>query len=153
MSLFSGTHLKVGDAAPDFALSDQTGKFISLSSLKGKRVVLYFYPKADTPGCTAEGCSFRDAAPRYPKDVVVIGVSKDSVGSQKSFADKYKLSFPLLADEDGEIIKRYGVDLMFGYAKRKTFLIDTKGKIAKSYDSVDPKTHSEDVLKDLEEVS
>ncbi len=153
MGLFSSTSLKAGDPAPDFTLKDQEGHEVALSKLKGKRLVLYFYPKADTPGCTAEACSFRDRAPEYPKDVVVLGVSKDTVGSQKSFSDKLELPFPLLADADGNVIKAYGVDLMMGYAKRKTFLIDSKGKIAKVYESVSPKTHSADVLEDLQSVS
>src|SRR5512141_2224461 len=94
---------KEGEPAPDFTLKDQEGKALTLSSLKGKRVVLYFYPKADTPGCTAESCAFRDEAPKLPKDVVVLGVSKDGVASQKKFAKKYGLTFPLLADKDGEV--------------------------------------------------
>src|SRR5450759_2491564 len=96
MGLFSGTHLKPGDSAPEFTLSDQHGESVSLAGLSGKRVVLYFYPKADTPGCTKEACSFRDA-PRFPADVVVLGVSKDTVASQKKFADKFRLGFPLLS--------------------------------------------------------
>lgn len=153
MGLFSSTTLKPGDAAPAFTLADQAGTKVSLAKLKGKRVVLYFYPKADTPGCTKEACSFRDRGPKYPADVVVLGVSKDSVGSQKAFSEKFSLTFPLLADADGEVIKAYGVDLAFGIAKRKTFLIDSKGKIAKVYESVDPNTHADDVLEDLAQVS
>ena len=152
MGLFSESSLAPGDAAPDFNLRDQSGRVVSLSSLRGKRIVLYFYPKADTPGCTTEACSFRDSAPSYPEDVVVLGVSKDSVESQDRFAKKLGLSFPLLADADGEVIRRYGVDVLFGYAKRRTFLVDSKGKIAKVFASVDPRTHAADVLEALKQV-
>lgn len=153
MALFSGTKLKVGDPAPDFTLPDQDGQSVTLSLLRGKRVVLFFYPKADTPGCTAEACSFRDRAPAYPKDVVVLGVSKDSVGSQKGFAGKFSLSFPLLADAEGEVIRLYGVDFLLGYAKRKTFLVDRNGKVARVFETVNPQTHAEDVLEALGKVS
>lgn len=153
MPVFSATHLKVGDPAPDFTLDDQSGKPVKLSSLKGKRVVLYFYPKADTPSCTAEACSFRDQGAKLPADVVVLGVSKDSVEAERKFAEKYKLTFPLLGDRDGEVIKSYGVDTLFGIAKRKTFLIDSKGKIAKIIDKVDSRNHAEEVNEALRDVS
>ena len=154
MGLFSSTHLKAGDDAPGFTLSDQHGKQVSLAALRGKRVVLYFYPKADTPGCTVEACKFRDDKDRFPKDVVVLGVSKDTVGSQKKFSDGQRLNFQLLADADGSVIKAYGVDMpLVGYAKRKTFLIDSKGTIARVYDSVSPNGHSAEVAEALAEVS
>ena len=105
MGLFSSISLQPGDAAPDFTLKDQAGRPVSLASLRGKRVVLYFYPKADTPGCTKEACSFRDA-PRYPADVAVLGVSRDTVESQKKFSEKNRLTFPLLADSDGKVIAK-----------------------------------------------
>jgi peroxiredoxin Q/BCP len=152
MGLFSGTDLKPGDPAPDFSLSDQNGRSVALSSLRGKRVVLYFYPKADTPGCTKEACSFRDA-PKFPPDVVVLGVSKDAVRTQKAFAEKYNLTFPLLADADGAVIKAYGVDGLLGYAKRKTFLLDSKGRVAKVLNDVNASVHAAEVAKDLESVS
>jgi peroxiredoxin Q/BCP len=152
MGLFSGTTLKPGDAAPDFTLKDQYGKNVALSALHGKRVVLYFYPKADTPGCTKEACSFRDA-PKFPPDVVVLGVSKDTVESQKKFADKYRLAFRLLADADGTVIKAYGVDGLLGFAKRKTFLLDSKGRIAKVLNDVNASMHAAEVARDLEAVS
>jgi peroxiredoxin Q/BCP len=151
MGLFSGTHLKAGDSAPEFTLSDQHGESVTLAGLRGKRVVLYFYPKADTPGCTKEACSFRNA-PKFPADVIVLGVSKDAVQSQRKFADKLHLGFPLLADADGAVIKAYGVDGLFGYAKRKTFLIDSKGKIAKILDDVNASVHAAEVAEALKGV-
>ena len=99
-----------------------------------------------------EAQAFRDEGPKLPKDVVVLGVSKDSVGAQKAFAEKNALTFRLLADEKGEVIERYGVGLAFGIAKRKSFLIDSKGKIAKVYETVVPSKHAAEVLKDLETV-
>ncbi len=153
MGLFSETKLKPGDAAPDFTLKDQDGNEVTLSRLKGKRVVLYFYPKADTPGCTAEACSFRDAGPKMPDDVVVLGVSKDTVASQGAFAKKYRLAFPLLADADGAVIERYGVALLFGYAKRRTFLVDSKGRIAKVFESVNAAGHAAEVAEALSAVT
>ena len=152
MGLFSGTHLKAGASAPEFTLSDQQGNSVSLAGLRGKRVVLYFYPKADTPGCTKEACSFRDA-PKLAADVVVLGVSKDAVQSQRKFADKLHLGFPLLADADGAVIKAYGVDGLLGFAKRKTFLIDSKGRIAKILDDVNASVHAAEVAEALEGVT
>jgi peroxiredoxin Q/BCP len=99
-----------------------------------------------------EAQAFRDEGPKLPKDVVVLGVSKDSVGAQKKFAEKNKLTFRLLADEDSDVITLYGVDLAFGIAKRKSFLIDSKGKIAKVYETVAPARHAAEVVKDLESV-
>jgi peroxiredoxin Q/BCP len=99
-----------------------------------------------------EASAFRDEGPKFPKDVAVIGISKDTVQAQEKFAKKNGLTFPLLADADGEVIKRYGVDLAFGIAKRQSFLVDSKGKIAKVYDTVVPSKHAAEVLKDLEEV-
>jgi peroxiredoxin Q/BCP len=142
---------KEGDLAPDFTLLDQNGKKTALSALKGKRVVLYFYPRADTPGCTAESCAFRDEAPSLPKDVVVVGVSKDTVEAQKEFAKKYGLTFPLLADAKGEVIEKWGVGGLFGVAKRVTFLIGADGKVAKVWPIVNPLTHAASVAKALAE--
>jgi peroxiredoxin Q/BCP len=152
MGLFSGTSLSPGDAAPVFTLKDQDGGTVSLAALKGKRVVLYFYPKADTPGCTKEACSFRDA-PKFPDDVVVLGVSKDTIDAQRKFAEKYRLRFRLLADEDGAVIKAYGVDGLLGFAKRKTFLVDSKGKIASVLNDVNAAEHAAEVAQALEAVS
>lgn len=145
MPLFSGTHLAIGAEAPDFTLPDQDGKPVTLSKLRGKKIVLYFYPKADTPGCTTEACSFRDQMPDFPKDAIVLGVSKDSVSSQRSFATKFRVNFPLLADEHGDVIRKYGVDFLFGFAKRKTFLIDSAGKVARVFESVTPARHAREV--------
>jgi thioredoxin-dependent peroxiredoxin len=100
-----------------------------------------------------EAQAFRDEGPKLPKDVVVLGVSKDSVDAQKKFAEKNHLTFRLLADEEGDVIRRYGVDLAFGFAKRKSFLIDSKGRIAKIYESVAPARHAAEVAKDLGGVS
>jgi len=99
-----------------------------------------------------EARAFRDEGPKYPKDVAVVGISKDTVEAQEKFAKKNGLSFPLLADENGEVIRRYGVDLAFGVAKRKSFLVDSKGTIAKVYETVVPSKHAAEVLKDLETV-
>jgi peroxiredoxin Q/BCP len=151
MGLFSSPSLRPGDPAPDFTLKDQAGLAVTLSGLLGKRIVLYFYPKADTPGCTKEACSFRDA-PRFPADVEVLGVSKDTVPAQKKFAEKNRLAFPLLADADGAVIAAYGVDGLFGFAKRKTFLIDSKGKVAKVIEDVHSAEHAAEVAEALKDV-
>jgi peroxiredoxin Q/BCP len=100
-----------------------------------------------------EAKAFRDEGPGFPKDVVVLGVSKDAVRAQKAFAEKLGLTFRLLADEDGEVVRRYGVDFAFGIARRKSFLIDSKGRIAKVYETVVPARHAAEVAKDLEAVS
>ena len=149
--------LKKGDKAPAFAVKDSKGRKISLSSLKGKKVVLYFYPKDSTPGCTVEACGFRDNIAEYrKKGVVVLGVSGGSEKSHNAFIAKQKLDFPLLMDKDFRIAKAYGV-----YGKKKflgkeymgisrtTFLIDEKGKVSKVYDDIDVKTHSDEILKQL----
>lgn len=149
--------LKVGDAAPGFTLPDQEGKPHSLSSYKGKWVLLYFYPRDDTPGCTTEACTLRDHFPKFRKlKAQMFGVSADSVASHKKFAQKFKLPFSLLANESKRMIQAYGV---WGEKKfmgktylgihRSSFLIDPKGKIAKIYEKVKPDLHAEEVLKDL----
>ena len=143
--------LKVGDKAPNFSLQDQNTITHALSDYEGQWVVLYFYPKDDTPGCTTQACDFRDAVKRIiASKSVVFGLSLDSVASHKLFAEKYNLPFSLLADETGEVSKLYdSLRKLLGYAKRNTFIVDPKGNIAKIYLSVDPKTHSEMVLSDL----
>jgi len=149
--------LEVGMAAPDFTLPDQNEQQISLSSLKGKWVVLYFYPKDLTPGCTTEACNFQEALPDFSKiDAVILGVSKDSVKQHKKFADKYNLNFSLISDEDGTVCEDYGTWVkksMYGKEymgiNRSTYLIDPEGKIAKVYPKVKPKEHHEEVLADL----
>ena len=143
--------LKVGDKAPNFSLQDQNNITHTLSDYEGQWVVLYFYPKDDTPGCTTQACDFRDAVKRIiASKSVVFGLSLDSVASHKLFAEKYNLPFSLLADEKGEVSELYdSLRKFLGYAKRNTFMVDPKGNIAKIYLSVDPKTHSEMVLSDL----
>jgi peroxiredoxin Q/BCP len=146
----------VGTAAPDFTLPDQEGRPVTLAGLRGKWVALYFYPKADTPGCTTEACEFRDNVFAFEEmGATIVGVSIDKVGDQKKFAAKYSLPFPLLADSDGKVAALYGVLQNLGVikiAKRQSFLIDPEGRIAKHYTSVDPKTHSQQVLADLRQL-
>ena len=144
--------LKVGDKAPNFSLQDQNNITHTLSDYEGQWVVLYFYPKDDTPGCTTQACDFRDAVKRIiASKSVVFGLSLDSVASHKLFAEKYNLPFSLLADEKGEVSKLYdSLRKLLGYAKRNTFIVDPEGNIAKIYLSVDPKAHSQMVLSDLE---
>jgi len=149
----AGNPLKSGDIAPDFRLVDQNGSIKSLSDFSGQWVVLYFYPKDDTPGCTKEACSFRDDLTTLGKiGAKVVGVSVDDSDSHSKFASKYHLPFPLLADQDGKVAKSYGALtnlLLLKIAKRYTFLIDPKGKIAKVYLSVDTSRHSKEIIDDL----
>jgi peroxiredoxin Q/BCP len=141
--------LAVGTKAPTFTTQDTSGKTVSLENYAGKTVILYFYPKDDTPGCTKEACSFRDNYSAYQdKDITVFGVSMDDVASHQKFTEKFNLPFPLLADTNGAIAKAYGVD-GGGYAKRVTFVIDETGKVAKVYDTVKTDTHASDILADL----
>lgn len=146
--------LKEGDKAPDFTSRDQDGNEVSLSGLKGQRVVLYFYPKDDTPGCTKEACSFRDADDVFrAKGIKVLGVSTDDEKSHQKFISKFQLPFDLLADTDKKIVEAYGVwgeKSMYGKkymsTMRKTFLIDETGKIVKIFDKVDVAKHADEVL-------
>jgi len=143
-----------GDPAPDFALDADDGSRISLADLRGQKVVLYFYPKDDTPGCTREACEFRDSHPRYQaKDAVVLGVSPDKVSKHQKFRDKYDLPFRLLADPEHEVAEKYGVWQQKSFMGRKfmgvartTFLIDQEGRIEKVWEKVSPKGHAEEVL-------
>lgn len=143
--------------APDFSLLDQDNKTRKLSDWTGKWLVLYFYPKDDTPGCTIEACSFRDEYEVIKEaGAEVVGVSKDSPKSHKKFADKYKLNFTLLSDESGEMIKAYGAwneKSMFGKSymgiSRKTVVIDPSGNLVKEYPKVTPKDHAVEILQDL----
>lgn len=152
--------LKVGDKAPAFKLKNQDGELISLSDLKGKPVVLYFYPKDDTPGCTKEACNFRDEFPKFGKlKAEIIGISTDSVDSHKKFADKYKLPFNLLADEKKEIVEKFGVwkeKNMYGKKymgiERTTFIIDGEGKISKIFPKVKVDDHNNEVMEALKEL-
>lgn len=141
--------LSPGTTAPSFTVKDTHGNTVSLADYAGKTVVLYFYPKDDTPGCTKEACSFRDSYEAYQgKDIVIFGVSKDDETSHQAFTQKFNLPFPLLADVDGSLMSAYDVD-GGGYAKRVTYVIDGKGAIAKVYDSVKTDTHATDILADL----
>lgn len=141
--------LAVGTKAPDFKVNDTNGNPVTLSGLAGKKVVMYFYPKDDTPGCTKQACSFRDNYAVYQdKGIVVLGVSKDDESSHQAFTAKFNLPFPLLADTNGEIIAAYDVD-GGGYAKRVTYAIDETGKIVHVDASVKTETHANDVLKAL----
>jgi peroxiredoxin Q/BCP len=143
----------VGSTAPDFSLQDQQGKVRKLTDFRGKWLVLYFYPKDDTPGCTIEACSFRDGQALISVlGVQVVGVSVDDTSSHSAFAEKYKLPFPLLADTDGSVAARYGALSdwkLVKFAKRQTFLIDPQGVVCKSYLKVDADTHAAQVLADL----
>lgn len=146
--------LKEGDKAPDFKSKDQDGNPVKLADFKGQRVVLYFYPKDDTPGCTKEACSFRDADDVYrKKGIKVFGVSTDDEKSHQKFISKFQLPFDLLADTDKSIVESYGVwgeKSMYGKkymgTNRKTFLIDENGKIAKIFDKVNVEQHADEVL-------
>ena len=146
-----------GDRAPDFRLVDQNGQIKKLSDFSGQWVVLYFYPKDDTPGCTKEACAFRDDLASLEKlGAKVVGISVDDSDSHAKFAAKYHLPFPLLADEDGKVAESYGALtnlLVVKIAKRYTFLIDPKGKISKVYLSVDTSRHSQEIVDDLKKLS
>ncbi len=138
--------LSVGTAAPAFTTIDDEGNTVSLSDFQGKTVVLYFYPKDDTPGCTKQAQSFRDSFTEYQsKDVVVLGVSRDDRESHQKFKEKYNLPFKLLVDSDGEITKAYDVD-GGGYAQRVTYIIDGNGTITTVDSKVNTSTHAADVL-------
>jgi thioredoxin-dependent peroxiredoxin len=150
--------LKVGDTAPLITLKDDAGKEFSLKELRGKKVVLYFYPKDDTPGCTNESCDFRDHQPAFTKaGAVIIGVSVDSVASHQKFKKKHQLNFALLSDEAKSVVQAYGVwkeKSMYGRAymgtERTTFIIDEKGKIAKVFPKVKVAGHAAEVLASLD---
>ncbi len=140
--------LQPGSPAPDFRALDQEKNEHSLSDYRGQYLLLYFYPKDDTPGCTAQACGLRDVYGELKKHAALLGVSADSVESHEAFAKKYALPFPLLADPEKNIIQAYGVDgLLFSH--RSSFLIDPQGTIAKVYDNVDPDTHADMVLRDI----
>ena len=147
----------VGSMAPAFALPDQSGREVTLDGLRGKWLVLYFYPKDDTPGCTEEACSFRDdMAQLTALGAQIVGVSVDDTASHAEFAKKHSLQFPLLADREGVVARRYGAYAdwkLFRYAKRYTFLIDPQGKIAKTYLKVDTSKHSAEIIADLKQFS
>ncbi len=149
--------LTVGQIAPEFSLPDQNGEMHSLSDYRGKWVLVYFYPKDDTPGCTTEACSFRDNLPHFTSQrAIVLGVSADTVKSHKKFTEKYTLPFTLLADEEKKVVKDYDVwhvkkfmgKEFFGIL-RTSFLINPEGKIIKIYEGVKPAEHAQQVLQDL----
>jgi peroxiredoxin Q/BCP len=149
--------IKEGQLAIDFVLPDQNGKLHKLSDYKGKWILLYFYPKDDTPGCTKEACVIRDAFPNFKKlKAIVFGISVDSIESHKKFAQKYNLPFTLLSDEKKEVVKKYGVwgkKIFMGRSymgtKRTSFLINPEFKIVKIYENVKPEIHADEVLNDL----
>lgn len=149
--------IEINKKAPDFALPDQDGNKHKLSDYKGQWVLLYFYPKDDTPGCTTEACTLRDNLPKFTKiKAKIFGISVDSVASHKKFAEKYKLPFTLLADEDKKVVEKYGVwqeKSMYGRkymgTVRNSYLINPEGKIAKIYEKVKPAEHATQVLADL----
>lgn len=149
--------LKEGDAAPAIHVEDDKGQPFDLASLKGKNVVLYFYPKADTPGCTKESCEFRDHSKKFTKaDTVIVGVSPDKAAAQSKFKDKFDLPFTLLADVDHKVAEGYGVWVeksMYGRKymgiERSTFLIGKDGKITKIFHKVKPEGHAEQVYEAL----
>lgn len=148
---------KVGSAAPDFTLPDAQSETHSLANYAGSWLVLYFYPKDDTPGCTKEACSFRDDLFQLEKlGANVVGISVDDTESHAQFARKYSLPFPLLSDKDGKVADKYGALMNLGVikkAKRYTFLIDPQGKIAKVYLSVDTSRHSQEIIDDLKQLT
>jgi thioredoxin-dependent peroxiredoxin len=146
--------LKEGDVAPDFSTRDEKGNPVRLSDFRGQKVVLYFYPKDDTPGCTKEACSFRDSHSTYEDEgIKVLGVSLDDEASHQAFVSKYSLPFTLLSDTDHSVSDAYGVygeqtwgDKKYMGLARKTFLIDEEGRIKKIFDKVNVEQHSDEVL-------
>ena len=144
---------KTGDHAPDFNLPDQNGQPLTLKEYSGKWLVLYFYPKDDTPGCTQEACAFRDDLHELAElGAQVVGISVDDSNSHAEFARKYHLPFPLLADKTTEVAESYGVLLnmvLMKVARRYTFLIDPQGKINKVYDKVETSRHSKEIIEDM----
>jgi len=150
--------IQIDEQAPDFSLPDQKGTTHTLSSYKGSWIVVYFYPKDNTPGCTTEACSFRDAASVYDKNnVIVLGISKDSVASHTKFSHQYHLPFPILSDPEHRVIEKYQawapkkfMGKEFLGILRKTILIDPKGNVRKIYDHVDVQTHADQIIADIQ---
>lgn len=153
--------LSAGDKAPAFTLNDGEGRKVKLADFKGRKVVLYFYPRDMTPGCTKEACAFRDDIAQFKKrDVAVLGVSTDDEKTHTKFTQKYELNFPLLADTGHEVAEAYGVwqeKNMYGKkmwgVKRMTFIIDEKGRIAHVFDKVKPEEHSREVIEVIDSLS
>jgi peroxiredoxin Q/BCP len=145
-----------GERAPHFEGTTGDGKRVRLEDFRGRTLVLYFYPKDDTPGCTKEACNLRDDHTKFEKaGAVVLGVSRQDADSHKAFRSKYHLPFDLLVDKDGKFAEAFGVSTMpvVGFHKRQSLLIDKDGKVVKFFDDVDPATHSAEVLKLLEKLS
>jgi len=149
----AGEVRKIGDAAPNFKLPDQNGKIYTLADFYGQWLVLYFYPKDDTPGCTEQACNFRDDLSQLTRlGAQVVGVSVDDSKSHADFANKYALPFPLLSDNNADVTTRYGVLRNLGIykvARRYTFLVDPQGEISKVYDKVETSRHSKNIIEDL----
>lgn len=151
-------HVEAGDTAPDFTLPDQDGTDVTLSDLRGRPVVIYFYPKDDTPGCTTQACGIRDAWSELQEaGAVVLGVSPDDVASHRAFADKYDLPHTLLADVDKEVMETYGAwgeKVLYGKTsigvKRSTVLVDSAGTVARVWKRATPKTHADALLQALD---
>jgi peroxiredoxin Q/BCP len=151
--------IREGEMAPEFELESDRGDTVRLTDLRGKRVVLYFYPRDDTSGCTKQACSFRDNLPEFEAtETVVLGVSPDDVSSHRKFRDKYKLNFPLLADPEHQVAAAYGAwgkKRMYGREYegilRTTFVIDRDGRVERVYEKVKPADHAEALLSDLAE--
>lgn len=150
------THLQRGNMAPELSIPDNTGKMVTIDSLRGAPVVLYFYPKDETPGCTRQACSLRDQWPQIlATGARVYGVSPDGVDSHAKFIANHKLPFPLLADSRGEVAARYGVLRVLGpirNVRRVSFVIDREGRIADIFDPVEPDEHSAKVIQALQEM-
>ncbi len=144
--------IKEGQSFPDFTLKSDSGEEVSLSDLKGKTSIIYFYPKDDTPGCTKEACSFRDNINSFQSiGVPVFGVSVDSVESHKKFKEKYSLPFTLLSDSDKKLVTKLKIKSLIGFASRVTFILDKDGKVLKIYPKVSPDKHAEEILAFLRE--
>jgi peroxiredoxin Q/BCP len=152
----SALALEPGDIAPEFSLINQHQQMESLADYRGQWVVVYFYPKNDTPGCTTEACSFRDNINGIiAKQATVFGISVDNVASHAAFAEKYQLPYSLLSDERGDVAKQYNSIWQLGplrFARRNSFIVDPNGRIAKVYKGVDPEAHVADVLRDLSQL-
>lgn len=152
--------IEAGQRAPGFSLQNQNGKIVSLNDFTGKYVVVYFYPKAMTPGCTTETCNFQEKLPDFDQDdAVILGISKDPVDKQKKFADKYNVEFSLLSDEDGKVCEAFGVwqkKKLYGKEfmgiVRSTFIIGPDGTVVKTYSKVKVKEHHHEVFNDLQEL-